>query len=135
MSEGRKDDGGKLKWDLAPWNAIGEIIRVLTFGAYKYDNWNWASGIKYSRLRAALQRHLVAWDTGEKVDPETGINHLAHAGCCLLFLLTYELFPQRYRRFDDRFIFDRPEKWATHADGGWDIPKTPEFIESGKGTE
>lgn len=104
--EGRKDDGGKDRWDLAPWPALREIIRVLTFGAAKYDGWNWAGGIKYSRVRGALQRHLVEWDSGRSLDSETGIHHLAHAGCCLLFLLTYELFPKRYASYDDRYLFE-----------------------------
>lgn len=105
LAEGTKFDQGKDRWDLAPWAAFTQIIKVLTFGAAKYDSWNWAQGLKYSRVRAALQRHLLAFDQGIDHDEETGLLHLAHAGCCLVFLLTFQLFPARYRDFDDRFIF------------------------------
>jgi hypothetical protein len=39
----------------------------------------------------ALMRHMTAWWEGESADPETGYSHLWHAGCCILFLITYEL--------------------------------------------
>ena len=34
---------------------------------------------------------IVAYANGEKIDSETGISHLAHAMCCLLFLLAFDL--------------------------------------------
>ncbi|WP_442880072.1 dATP/dGTP diphosphohydrolase domain-containing protein [Aurantimonas sp. A2-1-M11] len=45
----------------------------------------------WSRLRGALDRHMAAFDHGEDTDPETGLPHLAHAACCLTFLLSYQL--------------------------------------------
>ena len=33
-------------------------------------------------------------------DPETKLSHLAHAGCCVMFLLTYTLLKKT--KFDDR---------------------------------
>jgi hypothetical protein len=105
MSEGTKYDGGKDRWDLLPWQPVRQIVKVLTFGALKYDGWNWSKGIKYSRVRAALQRHLSEWDERRNHDKETGLHHLAHAGCCLLFLLFYELYPSLYETFDDRPSF------------------------------
>ncbi len=35
---------------------------------------------------AAAQRHLIAHYSGEDIDPESGLPHLAHASCCLMFL-------------------------------------------------
>lgn len=92
MSEGRKDDGGKLRYDLLPPELLEEVSKVLTFGAEKYEDRNWEQGINYSRVYAALQRHLWSWwDCSQPdTDPETGYNHLSHAACCLAFLLTYE---------------------------------------------
>jgi hypothetical protein len=52
---------------------------------------NWRKGMAWHRLFGAALRHLWAWYRGEKADPETGLSHLAHAACCVLFLLTYEL--------------------------------------------
>lgn len=99
VSEGRKDDSGKLPMHLLPPDALNEIARVLDFGAKKYAPRNWEKGMAWSRPYAALIRHMFAWWSGEKTDPETGISHLAHAGCCILFLLAYE---QRSIGDDDR---------------------------------
>jgi hypothetical protein len=52
---------------------------------------NWEKGMAYSRLYAATMRHMTAWWEGETADPETGFSHLSHAGCCVLFLMAYEL--------------------------------------------
>lgn len=90
MAEGRKDDSGKLPWHLLPGDAIEEIVKVLQFGANKYSERNWEKGMLWSRCFSALMRHMWAWWRGEECDPETGLSHLAHAGCCILFLLAYE---------------------------------------------
>lgn len=87
--EGRKDDAGKLPYDLLPPDAVEEILKVLQFGANKYAPRNWEKGMKWSRCFAALMRHMWAFWKGEDLDPETGYSHLAHAGCCILFLLAY----------------------------------------------
>lgn len=90
--EGKKYDHEKNRLDLLPFRALEEIARVLTFGARKYDDDNWR---KVPNLRrryfAAALRHLTAWRLGQRTDPETGFHHLAHAGCCLLFVLSTEL--------------------------------------------
>jgi len=52
---------------------------------------NWERGMAWSRPFSALMRHVWAWWRGQETDPETGYSHLAHAGCCVLFLLAYQL--------------------------------------------
>jgi hypothetical protein len=81
-----KLDKGKPRFDLLPSAALTEVVRVLTFGAEKYAPYNYL-GLEWSRLFAALMRHLWAWWRGEENDPETGISHLAHAGAGVLMLL------------------------------------------------
>lgn len=95
-----KDDSGKAPWHLFPWDAARQIVAVLRFGAGKYGDRNWERGLAYSRVYSALLRHLVAWWEGEPCDEETGSSHLAHAGCCLLFLLAFE--GRGMRQLDDR---------------------------------
>jgi len=85
-----KFDEDKNRMELIPVYPIQEIGRVMTFGASKYADRNWEKGFKYSRVIGALLRHIFAWYSGEDKDPETGISHLAHAGCCLFFLLEFE---------------------------------------------
>lgn len=97
----QKFDGGKVRLELLPVDALEEVGKVLTFGAIKYAAGNWAtgSGFSWMRLFGALLRHLFAWARGEDKDPESGLSHLAHAGCMLLFLLAHVL---RSHGLDDR---------------------------------
>ena len=90
-SQGKKFDQGKAPWHLLPWGAVAVIVSVLDFGCRKYGPRNWENGMDYSRLFSAAQRHLTAWFNGEDGDQETGLSHLAHAGCCILFLLTFTI--------------------------------------------
>lgn len=89
--QGLKYDTGKDPWHLMPWDAAKAIVKVLAFGAGKYSERNWEKGMAWSRPFAALQRHLVAWWEGEVADPETGYSHLWHAGCCVMFLIAFEI--------------------------------------------
>jgi len=89
---GLKYDTGKLQWHLLPLKSIKEIVKVLMFGAEKYGVANWQElDNPRDRYWNACVRHLTDWKLGERVDPETGYSHLAHAGCCIVFLLWFEL--------------------------------------------
>lgn len=83
---GRKDDAEKIPLDLLDPLALEGIGRVLQFGAKKYARHNWRGGISWSRLIAACLRHLFAILRGELVDEESGLPHVDHAQCCLMFL-------------------------------------------------
>ena len=100
-AEGLKYDEAKTPVELLPPAALEEIAKVLGFGKKKYAAWNWAKGIAYSRLLGAAVRHLWAYQRGENKDPESGLSHLAHAGCCIIFLLWME---KNRPDLDDRFI-------------------------------
>jgi hypothetical protein len=85
---GRKFDGGKLQYGLLPPLALRETVKVLTFGAEKYEPDNWKRVPDPARRYFdAAQRHLWAYKEGEVNDPESGVNHLAHALCCIMFML------------------------------------------------
>lgn len=86
-----KYDSEKIRVELLPYNALLEIAKVMTIGAKKYGDNNWRKGMLWSRLYGACLRHLIAWYEGQDKDEETGLLHLAHAGCCILFLITYQL--------------------------------------------
>jgi hypothetical protein len=102
LTEGVKLDEGKTRWDLWSPDALEATANVLEFGARKYEEHNWAKGLKYSRVFRALLGHLWDFWRGRKNDEETGLPHLAHAMCCLMFLLHYECNRRKYRPFDDR---------------------------------
>lgn len=94
-----KYDTGKVRMDLLPPFALESIAEIFTFGAKKYSDWRWAGGMEWSRIYAALQRHMTAWQKGEPNDVESGKSHLWHAGCCIMMLIELE---KSYPQGDDR---------------------------------
>lgn len=113
-TEGQKFDTGKDPWDLVPGDAVQEIVKVLNFGANKYAPRNWEKGMRWGRPFAALMRHMWAWWGGEDKDPETGLSHLAHAGCCIFFLLAFE---KRGIGNDDRYKLNEDTKCQSQSPG------------------
>ena len=88
---GVKFDKDKPKWNLLPWDELEDVVQVLTFGAKKYapDNWKFVDDANNRYMDAAM-RHLVAHQQGEQRDAESGESHIAHAMCCLLFMLWHD---------------------------------------------
>lgn len=88
-------DGEKNRLDLVSPNATNELAKILTFGSQKYAAWNWAKGMKWSRVIGSLKRHLNAIERGEDFDPESGLLHSAHVMCNAMFLTEYyKIYPQ-----------------------------------------
>ena len=120
--EALKFDNGKLPMDLLDPEWMEGVAQVLQFGAQKYAAHNWRKGMEWSRLYAAIQRHLNAFAKGWEYDDETGLSHLLHASCGLMFL--YEM--QRYRRdLNDMYWADKPK-----AETGVTLPSAKEFEEA-----
>lgn len=82
---GIKYDQDKNQLELLSPLWLFGVGRVLTFGAKKYAAHNWRAGLKQSKLLGASLRHILAYLGGEDKDPESGISHLYHASCCLMF--------------------------------------------------
>ncbi len=97
---GTKQDTGKDRWELTPFDAVREVVKILTFGATKYEVRNWEKGISFGRLYAATLRHLTSWWDGEDTDPESGRSHLSHAATNVLFILAFVL--RGRKDLDDR---------------------------------
>lgn len=109
LPEGIKYDDGKLPIDLVSPYFITATAEVLAFGAQKYQPYNWAKGILFSRVFSALQRHLWDWYMRDDLDEETRLNHLGHACCCLMFL-THYVYSERYSNYDDRPRYNNLEE-------------------------
>ena len=90
MTEGRKDDTGKLRYDLIPPHALAALAQVYTLGAHKYGDHNWRGGMAWGRIFAAAMRHLMAWACGRRVDPDDGQHPLASVAWCCFTLMEYE---------------------------------------------
>lgn len=90
---GMKFDQGKLDWSLLPWVAVAEVVKVMEYGAKKYARDNWQKVLEAKRRYfSATIRHLLARMNGERTDEESGLLHLAHAACCVLFLLALDVW-------------------------------------------
>jgi len=100
-----------MKWDsdkepLAwiPAECMQGIAKVLAYGAEKYEKDNWRRGIPMSRYISAALRHIHAWNSGEDLDPESGMSHIDHAMCGLMFVQWYI---KHRPECDDRYKDDR----------------------------
>ena len=109
MLSGIKHDAGKLPLDLLDPMALEGLAAVLQFGANKYASHNWRGGISYSRLIAALLRHTFSILRGERIDPESGLPHIDHVGCCWMFLSN-----QMKTREDMDDLFYKEEKHSKY---------------------
>lgn len=96
----RKDDTGKLRYDLFPVFPLQKIAEVYTIGASLYSDRNWEKGMKWGRIFAAMMRHAWAWWGGEKYDKKDGQHHLASVCWCAMALMEYE---EKKLGEDDRF--------------------------------
>ena len=105
-----QDKACKPRIGLVPLRALWEVAKVMSYGAEKYDSFNWKGGIRYTRLIDAAFRHLIQFTEGEDVDPESSQKHLAHSVCCLMMLL--EMTMDR-SDLDDRYGKNESLPWAS----------------------
>lgn len=68
---------------------LSDCAKVFDYGRQKYAEWNWAKGMPWSVPLGCALRHAFAMDSGEELDPESGLPHLAHLQCNILMLMTY----------------------------------------------
>lgn len=73
--------------------AILALGAAMKCGADKYGAFNWrTTDVTASTFIDAINRHFLAWQTGENNDPESYISHLAHimANCAILLDVMHE---------------------------------------------
>lgn len=100
IAGGVKHDQTKRRVDLVPTSLIDAVARILEFGAAKYGDNNWRKGLSWSRVYAALQRHLLDFWKGTDLDDESTLPHLYHAACNIAFLIE---FYEKRKDLDDRY--------------------------------
>ena len=89
---GKKFDTGKIDWALLPLKPIEWVIIVLMHGAKKYGRSNWQTLPDFEdRYFSALMRHLTDYRSGETYDKDSGLHHLAHVACNIVFLIWGEI--------------------------------------------
>jgi len=85
-NEAIKHDTTKNRLELIPPEAIEAMGEAMTYGANKYSADNWSNGFEYRRLIGAALRHINAFNSGEDLDPESGLSHISHGLACLAML-------------------------------------------------
>lgn len=89
---GKKNDfiDKKPRWDLLPLDLLAKVVDVYTAGAKKYGENQWQNLENgYNRYKAAFFRHLVEYESGCKIDADTGCEHLAQCVWNALAMLYY----------------------------------------------
>lgn len=103
---GLRLDTGKSRVDLIPAEVMMSLGDLYREGAKKYSDDNWRKGIPYKSMYGPLLRHLLKWWSGSEIDEETGVHHLDAVIWGAVGLRYFEMFPEKYKQFDDRFIVD-----------------------------
>lgn len=86
QQQGLRYNKNKPKYSLIDLNCMEDCARVLEFGMNKYSRNNWKKGLVRSEIIDSLLRHIAALQSGEEVDPESGLSHIGHIQCNALFL-------------------------------------------------
>lgn len=88
-AEGTKFDAGKPDLSLLPRKAKEGIALAFMDGEKKYGRYNYRSGMNWTRILSAADRHLTAFADGEDDAPDSKLNHLYHAGANIMMLIEY----------------------------------------------
>jgi hypothetical protein len=78
----------KVPLHLVPSTAMVAIAMGLKEGSKKYGAFNWRTlTVEAETYLGATLRHLMAWQDGEDLDPDSGNTHLSHAMASLAILV------------------------------------------------
>lgn len=90
-NQGLRYNEGKPRMDLVPPEAMLALGRHFEIGAKKYADRNWERGMDWGKCCASLERHLLAWKSGEDYDSETGSHHMISVAWNAFVLFTYAI--------------------------------------------
>jgi hypothetical protein len=78
---------GKPQWSLVDFKSLEPFVRVLEFGALKYERENWKKEMELNKILDSAQRHLASMIDGEQIDQESGLEHAGHVICNMMFYI------------------------------------------------
>lgn len=87
------------RFDLIPQGPLWTLAELYGKGAEKYAARNWERGYEWSKSFAALNRHLSLFWSGQDLDEETGLPHMASVAWHAFALMQ---FMEQHPDFDDR---------------------------------
>lgn len=94
---GTKFDQDKPDMTLVSRVFVEGVAKCMMFGANKYGRHNYLKGMQLTRLLAAAQRHIKAFEDGENIDSDSGLDHLTHAAANINMILNLK----RHNKLDD----------------------------------
>lgn len=78
----------KVPLSLFPAAALEHGSLAMLEGALKYGRDNFrVAGVRSSIYVDAALRHIMAWNNGEDVAPDSGVSHLGHVLACVAIIL------------------------------------------------
>lgn len=97
--------------DLVPPLPLLVVSRLYAAGAEKYAEHNWRKGYEWSKSYASLQRHAMAFWSGQDLDehepdcPPDCTNHTEqpHLASVIFHAMALIQFTQDHPEFDDRY--------------------------------
>jgi hypothetical protein len=93
---GMKGDGDKLDYTLLEWTSFRDLVKLMMFGAKKYNRDNWRK-VEPLRYKQALLRHVAAFAEGEWTDAYSGVPHCA----CIMFNAMVLIWFKKEGKLDD----------------------------------
>lgn len=100
MDKAKRFNEGKPQYSLLHLKSLEPVVRVLEFGAAKYDRNNWKKPMDLKSIEDSLTRHLTAINNGELFDEESGELHMGHIGANVMFWL-YQYNNQKNAEIQD----------------------------------
>ena len=110
IGDENKFDGEKVRLDLVEPSFIEAIGKIRTYGVKKYNAEQSWRKVEKQRYVAAAMRHFEAYRKGESNDAESGMPHLWHCACNLMFLIELEKEQQTKQTFSDGYELDNEVK-------------------------
>ena len=83
---------GKPRYSLIDIQSFEPMVRVLEYGIEKYSTAecsgrdNWKKGLPVTEILDSALRHIDAILRGEDIDAESGLPHIGHLQCNIMFL-------------------------------------------------
>jgi hypothetical protein len=99
MEKQIRENKGKPRFSLVPMWLLDGAANVFEYGATKYETWNWTKGDNILKLLDSAYRHIIAFQSGDDNDEETGESHIDHAIANLLFI---KHTMSKHPSYDDR---------------------------------
>jgi len=69
---------GKPKWHLVDFESLIPLVRVLEYGAVKYEPFNWKKEMKREDVLDSMMRHMVSLISNKEIDEESKQHEIGH---------------------------------------------------------